>query len=388
MAQRCLPGLAVLLCAALLSAGPPARAQAPADDDWTRVPGAEWTTVPPERAGFYGPRLEVLRAWLKTGDTAAMVVAVHGQVVFEYGDVRLASKVASVRKSILAMLYGPPAAAGKIDFGKKVVDLGLEEAEPFLPIERYATLEQLLMARSGIYLTSGNKELDALTPKRGSEAPGTRFQYNNWDFNAAGTAFEKLTGTSIYDALERDLARPIGMQDFDRALQQKVPSPGSVHPEYVMKLSTRDMARLGVLMSRRGRWRDQQVLPEQWCRYITTLVTPFDDIHPIGLRPRGGFDRWGYGVMWWVWESPMGPSGAVTGPLDGAYTAWGAGGQYITVLPAMDMVVAHKVDIDARGSANVSPIAYDAILAMLFESQCPGGECSPRPNVGSGPTPK
>ena len=378
MAQRCLPGLAVLLCAALLSAGPPARAQAPADDDWTRVPGAEWTTVPPERAGFYGPRLEVLRAWLKTGDTAAMVVAVHGQVVFEYGDVRLASKVASVRKSILAMLYGPPAAAGKIDFGKKVVDLGLEEAEPFLPIERYATLEQLLMARSGIYLTSGNAELDALTPKRGSEAPGTRFQYNNWDFNAAGTAFEKLTGTSIYDALERDLARPIGMQDFDRARQQKVPSPGSVHPEYVMKLSTRDLARLGVLMSRRGRWRDQQVLPEQWCRYITTLVTPFEEIHPIGLRPRGGFDRWGYGVMWWVWESPMGPGGATTGPLDGAYTAWGAGGQYITVLPALDMVVAHKVDIDARGSANVSPIAYDAILAMLFESQCPGGQC-PKP---------
>jgi len=379
MLQRTLTRLALLLCAAVaFSAVVPVRAQAPPDDDWSRVPGAEWTVVAPERAGYYGPRLEVLRAWLKTGDTAAMVVAVHGQVIFEYGDVKLASKVASVRKSILAMLYGPPAAAGKIDFRKTVVDLGLQEAEPFLPIERGATLEQLLMARSGVYLTSGNAELDALTPKRGSEAPGTRHQYNNWDFNAAGTAFEKLTGTSIYDALERDLARPIGMQDFDRAKQQKVPSPGSVHPEYVMRLSTRDMARLGVLMARHGRWRDQEVLPESWCRYITTLVTPFAEINPAGLRSRGRFDRWGYGVMWWVWESPMGPGGVSTGPLDGAYTAMGAGGQYITVLPAIDMVVAHKVDIDARGSANVAPLAYDAMLAMVFESWCPGGEC-PKP---------
>src|SRR5262245_39881787 len=143
MPQTPLTGLALLLCAVVsLPGATRVRAQAPADDDWTRVPGAEWTVVPPERAGFYGPRLEVLRAWLKTGDTAAMVVAVHGQVIFEYGDVKLSSKVASVRKSILAMLYGPPAAAGKIDFDKKVVDLGLEEAEPFLPIERYATLAQ------------------------------------------------------------------------------------------------------------------------------------------------------------------------------------------------------------------------------------------------------
>ena len=41
-------------------------------------------------------------------------------------------------------------------------------------------------------------------------------QYNNWDFNAAGTAFEKLSGKTIYQALEEDLARPLGMQDFDR----------------------------------------------------------------------------------------------------------------------------------------------------------------------------
>jgi CubicO group peptidase (beta-lactamase class C family) len=339
------------------------------------VPGAAWTTVKPETMGYYSPRLEALRAWLATGDTAAMTIVVHGQQIFEYGKPDLVSKVASMRKSILAMLYGKYVISGAIDLRKTVKELGLQEAEAFLPIEEYAMLEHLLTARSGIYLRSGNADLDLQTPKRGSKLPGTYHAYNNWDFNAAGTAFEKLTGRSIYDALERDLARPIGMQDFDRARQQKVPSPGSVHPEYVMNLSTRDMARLGLLMLRGGRWGETEVVSAQWCRHITSLVTPFDRINPPGLSVRGRFDRWGYGVMWWVWEEASAMGVATTGPLQGAYTAWGAGGQYITVLPDRDMVIAHKVDIDARGGANVSSIAYDAILAMAIESRCPGDRC-------------
>jgi CubicO group peptidase (beta-lactamase class C family) len=339
------------------------------------VPGATWTRAKPETVGFSGARLEALRAWAAAGDTTAMVIVVDGRLIFEQGDTALVSKVASVRKSILALLYGSYVAKGTVDLRKTVADLGLQEAEPFLPIETAATLEHLLTARSGVYLRSGNDNLDLQTPKRGSKAPGTYHDYNNWDFNAAGTAFEKLTGQSIYDALERDLARPIGMEDFDRSRQRKVPSPGSVHPEYVMNLSTRDLARFGLLMLRGGRWGDREVVPPGWCRYITTLVTPFERINPDGLSIRGRFDRWGYGVMWWVWEEPIGPGGVSMGPLQGAYTAWGAGGQYVTVLPAMNMVVAHKVDIDRRGSANVGPMAYDAMLAMAVEAHCPDSGC-------------
>lgn len=339
------------------------------------VPGATWTTVEPRAAGYSARRLAALRAWLATGDTAAMTIVVGGRQIFEYGDVALVSKVASVRKSILAILYGPYVADGTVDLRKTVVQIGLQEKEPFLPIEEHATLEHLLTARSGVYLPSGNHDLDMQTPRRGSKAPGTYHDYSNWDFNAAGTAFEKLTGKSIYDALEGDLARPIGMQDFDRAKQQKVTSTDSVHPEYVMRLSTRDLARVGLLMSRGGRWGERQVVPSQWCRHITTLVTPFDRVNPAGLSVRGRFDRWGYGLMWWVWEEPIGPGGATTGPLQGAYTAQGAGGQYVTVLPALDMVVTHKVDIDARGDASVSSMEFAAILAMAIEARCPGGPC-------------
>jgi CubicO group peptidase (beta-lactamase class C family) len=372
--RRRAPATLAAAIVALAAMMPAMAAQSPpAETDDTRVPGAAWESVKPESVAYSSARLEILRAWLKTLDTKAMLVAYQGRVIFEYGDVSHASKIASVRKSVLSMLYGPYLAKGAIDPGRTVKDLGLQEADPFLPIEEHAQLMHLLTARSGVYLPSGNDELDAAAPKRGSEFPGTRMQYNNWDFNAAGTAFEKLTGKGIYEALEQDLARPLGMQDYRASSQGKVPSSRSVHQEYVMRLSTRDLARLGLLMARHGRWRDRQLIPVEWVRYSTSLITPFDRVHPTGLSVRGRPDRWGYGVMWWVWEEAAFPGGVSIGPLQGAFTAMGAGGQYVTVLPDRGLVVAHTTDIE-RGPADVGSMAYDTILGMVIEAACRKGE--------------
>jgi CubicO group peptidase (beta-lactamase class C family) len=345
----------------------------PSKEDTARVPGAEWERTKPESMGYSTARFDALRSWLKAQQTAAMMVVVHGKVVFEYGDLRLVSKVASVRKSILSMLYGNYVLNGKIDLSKTVKEIGLNDKESFLPIEEHATLEQLLAARSGIYIASGNAQQDPLTPKRGSEYPGTHYVYNNWDFDAAFTAFEKLTGKDVYDALQTDLAIPIGLQDYDPKQQKKIPTV-SVHPEYAMYLSTRDMARLGLLMLRWGEWNGKQIIPADWIRYSTSIVTPFDELNPTSLHVRGRPDRWAYGFLWWVWDAPVFPGGIYDGPLQGAYTAMGSGGQYITVIPFEDMVIVHKVDIDKDYRADISPLGYDAILAMVLDSKC-GGQC-------------
>jgi CubicO group peptidase (beta-lactamase class C family) len=160
------------------------------------------------------------------------------------------------------------------------------------------------------------------------------------------------------------------MPDYDRARQKKIPTNDSVHPEYAMDLSTRDMARLGLLMDRLGNWNGKQIIPGDWVRYTTTLVTPFNEISPTFLRIPGRPDRWGYGVLWWVWDSPVFPGNIYDGPLQGTYSAMGTGGQFITVLPETDMVIVHKVDIDKNSAASISPVGYDAILAMIIDSKC------------------
>src|SRR5262245_32991166 len=251
-----------------------------AEDAGLAFPEKEWEKGKPETLGYSTAKLDALRIWLKTQKTTALHVSVKGRVIFEYGDLKRVSKVASVRKSILAMLYGNYCAAGEVDLQATVEQLGLTDVQPFLPIEKNATLYNLLTARSGIYHPSGNEELTSLSPRRGAQLPGTYFQYQNWDFNAAGTAFQKLTGKDIFDALESDLAKPIGMQDFDRSRQRKISSmPGSVHPEYAIYLSTRDMARLGLLMLADGNWSGKQVMPRGWSARITTLVTPHHEMH-------------------------------------------------------------------------------------------------------------
>jgi CubicO group peptidase (beta-lactamase class C family) len=199
-----------------------------------------------------------------------------------------------------------------------------ERIQPFLPIEKEAMLYDLLTARSGIYLPTANGALTDLSPRRGPQVPGTYFQYQNWDFNAAGTAFEKLTGRNIFVALEEDLANSIGMQDFDRSRQRKNSEvPITKHPEYAMYLSTRDMARIGLLMLADGNWHGKQVIPKGRAGRITTLVTPSHEIHPPSLAYPTQIAHWDYGMLWWAWDAPVWP-GTLTGAYQGAYTAIGA----------------------------------------------------------------
>jgi CubicO group peptidase (beta-lactamase class C family) len=341
-------------------------------------PGKDWQLVSPESEGYSSKKLEALRAWLAAGPTTAMMIAVHGHMIFSYGDTAKVSKIASVRKSILSMLYGKYVADNTIDLNKTVEQLGLAEpGKPFLPSEKNATLEQLLAGRSGIYLlpdwVSPEKDLIVSSqPHRGSEFPGMYFHYNDWDFNAAGTAFEKLTGRNIYDALQTDFAGPIQMQDFDRSLQKKITHEGQVHPEYAMYLSTRDMARLGLLMLRNGNWAGKQLIPITWIQMSADPVTPFEEMNPPYLRSLGAPERWGFGAMWWTWDASPFPGNIYTTPFQGAYEARGTAGQYITILPSKDMILVHKVYIDVYPQPAINQEEWDTITNMAISAACSG----------------
>jgi len=355
----------------------PAAGQAPSASPSQAVPvfpGADWARIAKaESAGFSSARLEGLRAWLASLDTTAMFVAVGGRELFEYGDVAHLSYLASVRKSVLAMLYGTYVENGTIRLDATLKDLQFTDIGGLMPRELEATVEDLMTARSGVYHPASNAgDSTDSAPPRGSQTPGTYYLYNNWDFNAAGAVFEKLTGRDIYEAVESDLARPIGMQDFNRKVQRKTGNPQrSQHLAYHMHFSVRDMARIGLLMLREGNWAGRQVVPRGWAQKIRSLVTPMNEMNPPGYRSLGSGQRWGYGYMWWVWDAPNSP-----GPFAGAYTGMGAGGQFITVLPEFDMVVAHKTDtsqVSPHGPGqrrrSVTGREYDAILRMLISAR-------------------
>jgi CubicO group peptidase (beta-lactamase class C family) len=358
--------LVALLLAATGSAcaRTPARQVASATSGAAVYPGAEWAAVTsPEAAGWSSAGLERVRAKLSTLPSTGFMAVVGGRVLMEYGDVRALSYLASVRKSVLSMLMGNYVARGTVDLQRTIGQLGMDDQGGLSPAEKEARVLDLLTARSGVYHEASNAGDDlASAPPRGSQKPGTYYLYSNWDFNALGGAFERMTGRDIYDVLESDLARPIGMQDFSRSEQRKSgDTTRSRYLAYHMYLSTRDMARIGYLMLRQGNWAGQQVVPRDWVRESTRPFTRVSEMNPPARR-NGPF---GYGYLWWVWDGPH-----ATGAFEGAFTGLGAVGQHITVLPRLDLVVAHKTRPGGAGS--VSHAQFMEVLDLLLQARCDG----------------
>lgn len=330
------------------------------------VPDTGWARVPvPEEAGWSAAGLDSVRARLAQLPTTGFMAVVGGRVLMDHGDVRAVSYLASVRKSVLSVLFGKYVADGTVRLDRTLAEMGIDDREGLTDRERQATTRHLLAARSGVYHPASNPGDNlADAPPRGSQRAGGYYLYSNWDFNALGTIFEQETGRNLYDALESDLVRPLGMQDFDRSTHARTgDTTRSVHRAYHMNLSTRDMARLGLLMLWEGRWGDAQVVPREWVRESTRPVTRRAEMNPAGLRD-GPF---GYGYLWWVFDRPeLGPA------YEGGYAGLGAYGQHVVVLPALDLVVAHKT---RPGERSVSHDEFLEVLALLVKARC--GEVCP-----------
>jgi len=338
--------------------------------DPATYPGREWQRIAvPATAGYSQAGLDSVQAMVRSLRTSALLVVVGGRALLEYGDLAETSYVASVRKSILSMLFGRRVEDGTIRLDATLAQLGIDDVGGLLVTEREATVEDLLTARSGVYHPASNSgDALAFAPPRGSQRHGTYYLYSNWDFNALGTIYEEATGANIYDALETELARPIGMQDWYRLGQQKVAdTTRSIHPAYHIVLSTRDMARIGWLMLRHGRWLGHQVVPEAWVRLSTRVAVPPTEIHPDTWRLQQVERGEGYGYLWWV-RTTADTSDA----LYGSFGADGAYGQHIQVMPRLDMVIAHKVvrrdEVPFRGG--VTPAQWDALVHAVIAARC------------------
>jgi CubicO group peptidase (beta-lactamase class C family) len=294
-------------------------------------PRKSWETG---AASDYKPELlAAVIGMLSSLPTTSLLVVTGGKEVFRYGDVGEISYLASARKSILSMLYGKYVAAGTIKLNQTLEELEIDDIGGLLPIEKSASVEDLLTARSGVYHPAGSPGSDSSgAPPRGSKRPGTYFYYNNWDFNLAGAVFERLTGSTVFEAFQKDLAIPLQLEDFDPSRQRMLGfEDQSRYLAYHFFLSGRDMARLGLAMVRAGTWQGQQIIPGDWVRASTTPRVSAADIN--GPLKNGPLD---YGYLWWLPNQQRGPE------WSRSFLAFGNYGQFILGLPTLDTVIVHR----------------------------------------------
>jgi CubicO group peptidase (beta-lactamase class C family) len=293
-------------------------------------------TVSPEEVGWSSTELEAAEQYAEQTGYSAVIALHDGKVFFSWGEVDRDFLCHSIRKPFLSALIGIHVEKGDIKFDKTIEDLGIDDIPPSLTdAEKQATVRDLIMARSGVYheAAAETAEMAATRPQRGSHPPGTFFYYNNWDFNTAGAIFEQETGAGIFNAFEKHIARPLGMEDFDvEKCYYRYEPEKSMYPAYHFRMSARDLARFGAMYQKNGLWNGRWVVPAQWISESTHAWSVED--------PASGLS---YGYMWRV-----APAGSPLAEMFGYpfYFHTGVGVQVVVIVPDLELVIVELYDTD------------------------------------------
>ncbi|NBB85156.1 MAG: serine hydrolase [Bacteroidetes bacterium] len=262
-----------------------------------------------------------------------MVVARHGEILFEerFGGPALSTpvNVKSVSKSLLSALVGIAIDEGHLrgpdqrlaPFFEEYLDA---EADPR---KRDITVAHLLSMRSGLERTSGgnygawvsssNWVRYKITQPLQAD-PGTERSYSTGNSHLLSAVLTQATGQSTWAYAQSALAEPLGI----RLPQWPADPQGIYFGGNDMMISPRDLIRVGELYRNGGYLDGQRILPQEWVR--------------ASFRPRAT-SRWsgaGYGYGWF--------SSYIGGHL--AYYGWGYGGQYLYVLPGLELTIAITSD--------------------------------------------
>ena len=294
------------------------------------VPGRYWEQYKnTEDAGFSNDKLSLVSEQFNNSQGAVLMVVHNGKVVLSHGDITRRFMVHSIRKGFMNALYGIYWDKGVLPLDATLESIGVDDINPLTATEKKASIKDLLSARSGVYLPSAYspRGMEKNLPERGSHAPGSFWFYNNWDFNVLLTIFEQQTGKKFFKEFEKKIAKPIGMEDFRSTdIFYRFEKDRSLHPAYLFNMSTRDMARFGVLYLNKGTWKAKRLVPAEWISKSTSAIS--SDL--------GRFDERGsFGYLWWVSDGIQGE------PM---YYTSGLGGHRIIVLPKSDLVIVHRTN--------------------------------------------
>ena len=306
--------------------------------------------------GWSAGKVVQLGAEFEARGLAAVMVLSQGQVILDWGHTTNNFLAHSMRKSLMSALYGIAVERGLVDPGQTLAELGVDDIYPLTEQEQQATVENLLQARSGVYLAAAG-EVQSMRddrPERGSYEPGTHWYYNNWDFNALGTIFEQETGENIYRAFAQWIGEPIGVQDFfPERLHYSYEYWLSQHPYYGFRISARDLARFGQLFLEGGDWQGTQIVPRAWVELSTQAHS----------RTAGAGTYSGYGYMWWI------AARNDRGIPEGAYAASGMGGHTVEVLPSLETVIVLRPNTDAAQPRLLGSQEVDDIVRTILRAR-------------------
>jgi CubicO group peptidase (beta-lactamase class C family) len=314
------------------------------------------STSPRATVGKPAPALEAAA----TAATAlprlrSLLVSHKGALILEryYNGARATqpANIKSASKSVMSALVGIAVSKGLItDVDQRIVDFFPELAKDPEPKKRDITIKDLLTMRSGLESTSG-RQYGAWVQSRNwvryvlaqplTDEPGTRVEYSTGTSHLLSAILTTATKKTTWQFAQEELAKPLGF-----SLAQWMRDPQGIYfGGNEMVMTPRQMIRFGELYENDGRIGDRQLIPKSWVEQTA-----------IGRgRSRWGSDR-EYGYGFWIREFAGHKS----------FYAWGYGGQFIFVIPSLDLVVVttSRSDVSRERRDHLGAI-YDLVETLI-----------------------
>lgn len=303
----------------------------------------------PASQGLDAARLEAMHRRIDNGDYGlihSVVVIRDRTVVFERyyngSDVNDVHTVQSVTKSVTGILVGIAMAHGDIDSVDTPVSAFFPEyADVFAADARKEriTLRDVLTMSFGLdwdelsvpygdpsnvvwQMAQAEDWMRFVLSRPVVREPGERFVYSSGAALLLSGILQNTTGMQAHAFAERYLFDPLGIPVY--AWYHHLTHPKHwTHTGGGLLIRSRDLAKIGQLVADRGVWQGQQIVPAAW---IDSLSHPF--MH-IG-------DDLDYGYQWYTRPLERGDPDA---PRNDIVHGWGWGGQFVFVVPSLDMVV-------------------------------------------------
>ncbi|MFI8607489.1 serine hydrolase domain-containing protein [Pseudomonas sp. NPDC077649] len=350
-----------------------ARAESWPQPDWQTAPHSDSPALAALEAYAFPPRDDATRLGVRSD---ALLVVRDGRIVYERYAAPTRADTAhltwSMAKSLLATTLGVAYGEGRFKLDAPVAKYYPAMAEhPQVKVGHllnwasglawqedyeYAPLKSSVIA---MLYTRGRADMAGFAAAHAADAaPGVRFRYSSGDSNLLAAALKGMVGAEAYpDYPWTALFEPLGIAS---ATWERDGAGTFVASSYAY-MSARDLARVGLLLQRGGRWGERQLLPPAWVEFV---ATPFAGYQPQTAKPGDAVP----GAHWWLnAELPGAARPWPDAPAD-TLAALGHWGQGLYVLPEEKLVVVRYAD-DRDGSYSHNELLKRVRAAFAEEVQ-------------------
>ncbi len=177
--------------------------------------------------------------------------------------------------------------------------------------------------------------------------PGTQFVYSSGETMLLSGIIQTATGQTAEDYTAEHLLTPLGITDW----LWESGNDGLTNTGWGLHLRPSDMLKFGRLYLNNGAWEGEQIISEGWIQQSTQTQ--------IGVG-----DDFAYGYQWWRFDD----SNQIVADLEtnDLYFAWGYGGQFIFVVPHLEMVIVTTA-ANFEDGAKIFPALPDHIFPAVLD---------------------